>query len=71
MSFSNFPMNMEEYLPVGLKLKVILESGEREDIVEAEETKKKLRIRLAELPGKLITVQVHMDNEYVTEKFIF
>ncbi|NJO60810.1 MAG: DUF1822 family protein [Richelia sp. RM2_1_2] len=69
--FQIFPMNMEEYLPVGLKLKVILESGEREDIVEAEETKKKLRIRLAELPGKLITVQVHMDNEYVTEKFIF
>lgn len=69
--FQIFPMNMEEYLPVGLKLKVILESGEGEDKVEAEETKKKLRIRLTELPGKLITVQVHMDNEYVTEKFIF
>lgn len=69
--FQIFPMNMEEYLPVGLKLKVILESGEGEDKVEAEETKKKLRIRLTELPGKLITVQVHLDNEYVTEKFIF
>ena len=63
-------MNMGEYLPVGLKLKVILESGEAEKKVEAEETKESLKIRLTERPGKLITVQVHLDNDFVTENFI-
>ncbi|MDJ0618741.1 MAG: DUF1822 family protein [Calothrix sp. MO_192.B10] len=69
--FQVYPMNMEEYLPVGLKLKVILESDEAEKKVEPGETKKFLKIRLTELPGKLITVQIHLDNEYVTEQLIF
>ncbi|NES81115.1 MAG: DUF1822 family protein [Moorea sp. SIO2B7] len=68
--FQVYPMNMGEYLPVGLKLKVILESGEAEKKVEAGETKESLKIRLTELPGKPITVQVHLDNDFVTEKFI-
>ncbi len=68
--FQVYPMNMEEYLPVGLKLKVILESDEAEKKVEPGETKKSLKIRLTELPGKLITVQIYLDSEYVTEQFI-
>lgn len=68
--FQVYPMNIGEYLPVGLKLKVILESGEAERKVEPGETKESLKIRLTERPGKLITVQVNLNNDLVTENFI-
>ncbi|GBF79176.1 DUF1822 family protein [Aphanothece sacrum] len=68
--FQVFPMNVGEYLPVGLKLKVILESEEAEKKVESTEQKEPLKIRLTELPGKLITVQVHLENEFITRTFI-
>ena len=63
-----FPMGEPESLPPGLKLKVILESDEAEVI--AREFDNFIQLEFSELPGKQFTVQVSLDNESVTEKFI-
>ena len=68
--FEIYPMKIGDNLPVGLKLKVILESVEAERKVEAGKAKKSLKIRLTEIPGKPITVQVHLNDEFITEEFI-
>lgn len=58
----------EEYLPLGLKLKVTLESASRE--VEAREADNWIQLEFTELPGKAVTVQVAFEERAVTEKFV-
>lgn len=62
------PTEKNEFLPPGLKLKVILESDSEE--VEAQEADSWIQLALTELPGKLITVQISLGDESVTEEFV-
>lgn len=62
------PMEDQEYLPQGLKLKVILESDSEE--VEAREADNWIQLALTEFPGKPVTVQVTFEDRAVTEKFV-
>jgi hypothetical protein len=58
----------QKTLPLGLKLKVTLESDEAEAI--AREADNLIQLEFSELPGKQFTVQVSLDNESITEKFV-
>ncbi len=62
------PLLKIESLPPGLKLTVTLESDEAEVI--AREADNLIQLEFSELPGKQFTVQVSLDNESVTEKFV-
>lgn len=62
------PMGEQNILPLGLKLKVTLESDEAE--VVAREADSLIQLEFSELPGKQFTVQVSLDNESVTEEFV-
>jgi hypothetical protein len=62
------PTGENECLPPGLKLKVILESDS--EVVEARKADNLIQLALTELPGKLITVQISLGDESVTEKFV-
>jgi hypothetical protein len=61
-------MGEKESLPPGLKLTVTLESDEAEAI--AREVDNLIQLEFSELPGKQFTVQVSLENESVTEKFV-
>ncbi|NET55227.1 MAG: DUF1822 family protein [Symploca sp. SIO2E6] len=61
-------MEMEEYLPPSLKLKVTLDSDSVE--VVARDTDNWLQVPLTELPGKTITVEISLDDAAITEKFV-
>ena len=63
-----FPMGEPESLPPGLKLTITLESDEAEVI--AREADNLIQLEFSELPGKQFTVQVSLENESVTEKFV-
>jgi len=62
------PMETEEYLPPGLKLKVTLDSDSVE--VVARDTDNWLQVPLTEVPGKTITVKISLDDAAVTETFV-
>ncbi|NER92112.1 MULTISPECIES: DUF1822 family protein [unclassified Moorena] len=66
--FQVHPTEKNEFLPLGLKLKVMLESDSEE--VEAQEADSWIQIALTELPGKLVTVQIYLNDESVTEEFV-
>ncbi|NEO03503.1 MAG: DUF1822 family protein [Moorea sp. SIO3I7] len=66
--FQVHPTKDNEFLPLGLKLKVMLESDSEE--VEAQEADSWIQIALTELPGKLVTVKISLYDESVTEGFV-
>ncbi|MGD1806785.1 DUF1822 family protein [Dapis sp. BLCC M126] len=63
-----YPMGEQTILPPGLKLTVILASDEAEAI--ARETDNLIQLEFSEHPGKEFTVQLSLDNESITEKFV-
>lgn len=63
-----YPMGEQNSLPPGLKLTVILASDEAEAI--AREADNLIQLEFYEHPGKEFTVQISLDNESITEKFI-
>ncbi|NET16875.1 MAG: DUF1822 family protein [Okeania sp. SIO1H6] len=63
-----YPMGEQTILPPGLKLTVILESDEAEVI--AREADNLIQLEFSEHPGKEFTVQLSLDNESITEKFV-
>ena len=63
-----YPMGKQNSLPPGLKLTVILASDEAEVI--AREADNLIQLEFSEHPGKEFTVQLSLDNESITEKFV-
>lgn len=65
--FQVHPAEENEFLPPGLKLKVILESDSEE--VEAQEADSWIQLALTELPEKVVTVQISLGDDSVTINF--
>lgn len=63
-----YPMKTQEFLPSGLKVKVMLENDSNEEI--AGDNSNFIRVPLTEDPGKPITVEISLDSISVTERFI-
>ncbi|MGB3514404.1 MAG: DUF1822 family protein [Microcoleaceae cyanobacterium] len=63
-----YPMGEQNSLPPGLKLTIILASDEAEAI--ARKADNLIQLEFSEHPGKEFTVQLSLDNESITEKFI-
>ncbi len=58
----------EELLPVGLKLRVELESDGGEEV--AREGAKFVQLGFSELPGRTFRVEVSLEGEVITEEFV-
>jgi len=62
------PIDEQEYLPPGLRLKIELESDSEE--VEARAADQLIQLEFSELPGKYFSVKVILDDAEIVEKFV-
>lgn len=62
------PMDRDEYLPFGIRLKIMLESETAE--IKARETDNIIQLRFIEPSQSQFTVQISLGDAFFTESFI-
>ncbi|MDJ0555638.1 MAG: DUF1822 family protein [Microcoleaceae cyanobacterium MO_207.B10] len=62
------PIDEQEFLPPGLRLKIELESDSEE--VEARAADQLIQLEFSELPGRIFSVKIILDNAEIVEKFM-
>ena len=62
------PIDEQEFLPPGLRLKIELESDSEE--VEARAADQLIQLEFSEIPGRYFSVKVILDDAEIVEKFV-
>ncbi|NEP86066.1 MAG: DUF1822 family protein [Okeania sp. SIO2C2] len=63
-----YPIDRQEYLPPGLRLKIELESDTEE--VESRAADQLIQLEFSEIPGKYFSVKVILDDTEIVENFV-